>query len=65
MLVLARKEKQSVYLIVKGLDGEEIVIQVCVVEAAGDQVRLGFDAPREVDIEREEIFKARSEKPAK
>ena len=47
MLVLSRKESQVVWI------GKEIAVQV--VEIRGNQVRLGFTAPRDVRIVREEI----------
>jgi carbon storage regulator len=50
MLVLSRKV------------GEEIIIndniRVTVVAVRGNQVRLGFTAPREVPIQREELLHA-------
>jgi len=49
MLVLSRKV------------GEEIIIsdniRVTVVAVRGNQVRLGFTAPREVSIQREELLR--------
>lgn len=47
MLVLARKRGQKVKL-----DGG---ITISVVAIRGDKVRLGFDAPRDVNIWREEL----------
>ncbi len=48
MLVIARKEGQRIVL------GENIVLEV--VEIRGNCVRLGFEAPREVPIVREELL---------
>ena len=48
MLVLERKTNESVYI------GDNI--HVTVVEIRGDKVRLGFDAPREIPIHRDEIY---------
>lgn len=47
MLVLSRKENQRIKL------GDDITITI--VRVAGDQVRLGIDAPRTVPIVREEL----------
>lgn len=47
MLVLSRKENQRIRL------GDDITITI--VRVAGDQVRLGIDAPRTVPIVREEL----------
>lgn len=48
MLVLARKKGQSI-LIGKG-------IKIFVVEVTGETVRLGVEAPPELEIFREEIY---------
>lgn len=48
MLVLARKEKQSIRI------GDDIVITV--VSVQGDQVRIGISAPREVTVLRQELY---------
>lgn len=47
MLILSRKKAERILI------GNGIVISV--VEIRGDRVKLGFDAPREVRIDREEI----------
>ncbi len=47
MLVLSRKEGERIFI------GEDIVITV--VAFKGGAVRLGFDAPKEVQIRREEV----------
>lgn len=61
MLVLSRKRNERI--IVAG------TIAVTVVEIRGDKVRLGFTAPREVTVHREEVQRAieadaQSDKPA-
>lgn len=56
MLVLSRKKGQSV------LVGREI--KVVVVEVTGDTVRLGFEAPPELEIFREELYRALQEENA-
>lgn len=48
MLVLSRKPGQSIVI------GENIVVTV--LEVRGDQVRLGIEAPRELPVNREEIY---------
>ncbi len=48
MLVLARKKGQSIMI---GPD-----IKILVVEVTGETVRLGIEAPAEMDIFREELY---------
>lgn len=48
MLVLTRKAGQSIII------GDEIEVQVIAV--AGERVRLGITAPREVGIFRDEVY---------
>jgi len=50
MLVLSRRESQSIMI------GQDIVITV--VSIRGDQVRIGIDAPRSIDVHRQEVAKA-------
>lgn len=50
MLVLTRSENQSIKI------GDEITVTV--LEVRGDQVRLGINAPRSVDVHREEVYAA-------
>lgn len=49
MLVLSRKVGQRVFV------GDDI--QVTVVDIRGDKVRLGFAAPSDVPVHREEIYR--------
>ena len=49
MLVLTRRAGESVMI------GDDVVITV--LEARGDVVRLGIQAPREVQVHREEVYK--------
>ena len=49
MLVLSRKQSQRIKL------GDSIVITV--VRVAGDKVRLGIDAPRDMLVLRDELVK--------
>ena len=48
MLILTRKTGQSIVI------ADDIVVTV--VEASGDQVRLGVDAPRHIAVHREEVY---------
>lgn len=48
MLVLTRKLKESIMI------GDDIEISVLSIE--GDQVKLGINAPKNVDIHRKEIY---------
>ena len=48
MLVLTRRPGESIVV------GQDIVITV--IEIKGGQVRIGIDAPRDVDVYREEIY---------
>ena len=50
MLVLTRRANQSIMI------GEDVVVTV--LEVRGDQVRLGIVAPREIEVHREEVFRA-------
>jgi carbon storage regulator len=48
MLVLTRKSNQSIMI------GDEI--EVSVLSIAGDKVRIGINAPREIPVFRKEVF---------
>ncbi|MDJ0925427.1 MAG: carbon storage regulator CsrA [Acidimicrobiia bacterium] len=48
MLVLTRRPGESIVV------GDDIVVTV--IEIKGGQVRIGIDAPRDVDVYREEIY---------
>jgi carbon storage regulator len=48
MLVLSRKKTESVRI------GSDIVITI--IEIRGDKVRLGFNAPKDVAIHRQEVY---------
>ena len=50
MLVLSRKKDETIRI------GEEVVVQI--IEIRGDRVRLGIDAPRDVPVHREEVYRA-------
>ena len=49
MLILSRKVSESLIL------GDEITVTVLAIK--GNQVRIGIDAPRDVAVHREEIYK--------
>lgn len=48
MLILNRKRDESIQI------GDEIEIKIVAVE--GDQVKIGIEAPRSVDVYRKEIY---------
>lgn len=48
MLVLSRKQDEAVRI------GEDVIVTV--VEIRGDKVRLGFTAPGDIPIHREEVW---------
>ena len=48
MLVLTRKENESLII-----DGD---IKLTIISVKGGQVRIGIEAPKEVPIQREELF---------
>jgi len=50
MLILARKLNETILI------GEDI--KITVVEIQGDKVKLGIEAPREMPVLREELYKA-------
>ncbi len=49
MLVLSRRAGESIVI------GGEVVVTI--VEVRGGQVRIGIDAPRSVEVHREEVFR--------
>lgn len=50
MLVLSRKQDEKIII------GDSITLMV--VSIQGDKVRIGIDAPKDVSIHREEVYKA-------
>lgn len=48
MLVLSRKANESIVI--------ADVIRIVVIEVRGDKVRLGIEAPKDVDVDRYEIW---------
>ncbi|MEB1806668.1 MAG: carbon storage regulator CsrA [Bacillaceae bacterium] len=57
MLVLTRKTNQSIKI------GDDIEIKILSVE--GDQIKLGIEAPRNIEIHRKEIYIAIQEENSK
>ena len=54
MLVLSRKCQEAV--VVGGLRGSEHLLKVTVLEIVGGRVRLGFEAPKDVPVNRWEVW---------
>lgn len=54
MLVLTRGVNESIMI------GRDIVVTV--LEVRGDHVRIGIEAPRDVQVHREEVFRAINDK---
>lgn len=50
MLVLSRKQDEKIMI------GDSITLMVISIQ--GDKVRLGIEAPKEVSIHREEVYRA-------
>ena len=48
MLILTRKDNESLFI------GDEIKITVLGVN--GNQVRIGINAPKDIDVHREEVY---------
>ena len=48
MLVLSRRQGESIVI------GGDIVVTI--IEVRGTQVRVGIDAPRSIDVHREEVY---------
>lgn len=49
MLVLSRRPGESIVI------GNQVVVTV--IEVRGDQIRIGIDAPRDIQVHREEVFR--------
>lgn len=52
MLVLSRKKEENI--VIKIPDGRVITLKV--VQIVGDKVRLGFNAPVDIEIQRSELL---------
>lgn len=64
MLILTRRVGETTYLTVPPSD-EELVITVTVLGVKGNQVRTGTEAPAEVSIDREEVYKRKQQERQK
>lgn len=62
MLILSRERTQKVYISRNFHDPLEPVIEVSVVDIRGSHVRLGFEAPADFVIQREENLKGRKQR---
>lgn len=56
MLVLSRKKDEVIMI------GDEIRIQI--LEIRGDKVRIGIDAPKDVSVDRREIWLVKHPEPS-
>lgn len=54
MLVLSRKKDEKIIILL----GDGVIVECTVVEIQGGKVRLGWNAPKDIPIHREEVFKA-------
>jgi sRNA-binding carbon storage regulator CsrA len=70
MLVLTRRRQEVVYLDFSKMTDSQLLalrgeepIKLTVVETCNDKVRIGFDAPRSVRIDRSEVSQ-RKKQPA-
>ena len=50
MLVLSRQKDESIII------GDDV--EITIVDARGDKVRLGINAPREISVHRKEVYEA-------
>ncbi|MEW5954409.1 MAG: carbon storage regulator CsrA [Bacillota bacterium] len=50
MLVLARKKNESIYI------GDNI--KIFILDISGETVKIGVEAPRNIDVYRSEVFRA-------
>jgi carbon storage regulator len=60
MLVLSRKKNESIII---GSGEKEIKIKI--IEINGNSIRLGFEAPNDISIHREEVYHAIKKDEAK
>ena len=54
MLILTRKPRESV--VIQLPDGRRVTVVVMDVHRTGQRIRLGFDAPADVKIHRDELL---------
>ena len=60
MLVLSRKKNESIII----NDGDKIV-RLKIIEINGNSIRIGFEAPKEISIHREEVYESIKKDAAK
>lgn len=48
MLIFTRKDNESLFI------GDDI--EITVLEITGNQVRIGINAPKDIDVHREEVY---------
>lgn len=53
MLILSRRKNEAIYI------GDNI--RISVIEMVGNQIRLGFEADRDIPIYREEIYQRKKQ----
>ena len=56
MLVLSRQKNESIIISLENKDGKAIEVEVMISDVRGGKVRLGINAPREVQVHRLEIW---------
>ena len=49
MLIITRKDNESLFI------GDDI--KITVLDVKGNQVRIGIDAPKDIDVHREEVYR--------
>ncbi|PCH58895.1 MAG: carbon storage regulator [Burkholderiaceae bacterium] len=49
MLILTRKDNESLFI------GDDI--EITVLSVKGNQVRIGINAPKDIDVHREEVYR--------
>ncbi len=58
MLILTRKDNESLFI------GDDI--EITVLSVKGNQVRIGINAPKDIDVHREEVYRRiKSQNPLK
>ena len=58
MLILSREKNQKVFIYAKN-DNKKLLVEVTVADVQGKKVKLGFTAPEEIIIDREEVFESK------
>jgi sRNA-binding carbon storage regulator CsrA len=70
MLVLTRRPQEVIYLDFSAMTDAQLLalrstdpIKLTVVEVVGDKVKMGFDAPRSIRIDRKEVSERKQPPP--